>query len=105
MDVGHVDDVPAEVALDGADDVTLLGGEDGVLKGLDHHAAAEEGEIAALNGGARVDGIFLGQFGEGGRIGLGLAEDFFGLLLGSGLVVAEADQDVAGTTLLSRGCS
>ena len=103
MDVGHVDDVPAEVALDGADDVTLLGGEDGVLKGLDHHAAAEEGEIAALNGGARVDGIFLGQFGEGGRIGLGLGEDFFGLLLGSGLVVAEADQDVAGTTLLSRG--
>ena len=97
MDASHLDDVIAEVGLDDTGDIAFLEAEGTVLERLDHHAPAEEAEIAALGGRTRVVGILLGQLGEGCRC---LA--YFGQQLFSpGLCLVftklfRSDQDVTG---------
>src|SRR5690606_393390 len=85
---GQLDDVPAELGLNGSRNIAsfreLKGG---CLKGRNHHALAKVAEVAAI-GCARIDGVFARQGGEiSAAINLGLER--IGLFLG-------LDEDVAG---------
>jgi hypothetical protein len=105
---GDLDDVKAEVAFDDAARLARLQPEGGVLERLDHRAAAEEVEIAALDRRALVVGILLRDLGEPLRVLAHLGEQALGLgarlvALGLGRVLVGLDEDVAGAALLGRG--
>ncbi len=104
----ELDHVVAEVALDHAADLARLQAVGRVLERLDHGAAAEEVEVAALLRRALVLGVLLRDLGELRGILLHLGEDRLGLglgllPLGLGRVLVGLDQDVAGAALLRRG--
>ena len=82
--------------------------EGGVLERLDHRAAAEEVEVAALGRRAFVVGVLLRDLGERLRVLAHLGEQALGLgarlvALGLGRVLVGLDEDVAGAALLGRG--
>src|SRR5215510_173953 len=92
-----LDDMPAERGLDRIGDLTDIESEGGLLERLDHLAAGEESEIAAL--GARILGFLLGESREilallqplGDILGLGLGfhQDVPGVYLLLGLNLAD----------------
>ena len=90
----------AEFRFHGTDDVALLGIEDGILKGLRHHALAEERKVAALRGAARILRFLFGDCGKLRGIRLHFSENPLGLLQSGSLVVAELNEDVACAALL-----
>ena len=103
LNVGHINDVVAEFRFHGTDDVALLGIEDGVFKGLRHHALAEERKVAALRGAARILRFLFSDSGELRGISLHFSKNPFGLLESRSLVVAELNENVACAALLRNG--
>ena len=104
LDVGHLDDVVAELGFDQAADLALAQRESRVLESLGHGAAGEEVEVAALRGRARVLRVLLRDLGEAVRRLLHGRQQFLGLglrlvALGRRRVLGHGDQDVAGAAL------
>ena len=64
LHVGNLEDVVAELGLDGAHDLTLLGLEGSLLELGDGLALAEAAEVPALLGAAGVLGVLLGELRE-----------------------------------------
>ena len=108
LDVGGagLDQVVAELGLDGAADLAVLEAFHGVLKGLDHLAGAEGAEVAALFFAGAI-AIFLGQGGEVAAF-VKLGFEVLDFLFGGGLVgiagaIGEFGQDVCGVVLGELG--
>ena len=62
--VGNLEDVVAELGLDGADDLTLLRAEGRLLEIGYGLALAEAAEVPALRGATGVLGVLLGELRE-----------------------------------------
>src|SRR5215213_11458764 len=95
--VRNLKEVVAELGLDGADDLALLGGEGRLLEGRNGLALAQAAEVAALRRAAGVLGVLLGELGEVTAV-FELLLHVLGLLF---LVLGE--EDVADADLLGGG--
>src|SRR5215213_4821875 len=95
--VRNLKEVVAELGLDGADDLALIGGEGRLLEGRNGLALAETAEIATLLRAAGILGILLGELGEVTAV-FELLLHVLGLLF---LVLGE--EDVADADLLGGG--
>src|SRR5690606_6298991 len=98
-----LDDVEAERSLDDVADLTDIEGEGRRIELRDHLAAAEEAQVAALLGAARVLAELLGELGEVGAT-CGTCTEVASLIrdavpLGRRGVRRDTQEDVAGTDL------
>ena len=100
LDPGDADDVVTEVGFHDVGDFPLLERKDGVLEGLDHHAAPEETEVAAFLRATRILRILARQVGKLGRRLAHFGEHLGGLGLRLVVILVGGNQDVAGAPLL-----
>ena len=102
LDAGQPDDVIAELRFDERAGFTLLHGEHRILEGLDHRAASETAEAAALRRRPRVLRKLGRQRGEIGARRLYLLQYVLGKRLQGRAIglFLELDQNMAGLALL-----
>ncbi len=106
LDVGELDDVETELALDQVGYRAFLQGKSGIFERPDHGTAGEEVEITTLDRGAWILRLGLGQLAEFRRIFEHLGEQFLsalahGVFLGRRCALGHREQDVAGTALFT----